>query len=117
MPDGVAPELAFVLARGQNAFFGELAEVLHGELQSLGVATSVTIGGFPPPSPNRIYVVLPPHEYASLEGPDVLADAAVLGRTIVICAEQPETAWFDGNLPWTGGAGAGFDINPRGAAE
>jgi hypothetical protein len=115
MPDDATPppELAFVVARGQNAFFVELVDVLHREVAALGVTTSVTVGAFPPPSPSRIYVVLPPHEYASLEGPDAFADPAMLGRTIVVCAEQPGSQWFDRNLSWAHGAGAVFDINPR----
>jgi hypothetical protein len=115
MPDDAAPapEVAFVVARGQNAFFVELVEVLHREAAALGVTTSVTVGAFPPPSPTRIYVVLPPHEYASLEGPEAFADPALLGRTIVVCAEQPGSHWFDRNLTWARGAGGVFDINPR----
>lgn len=116
MGDTIAPEVVFVLARGENAFFVELAEVLHKELQALGVDTSLTIGGFPPPDPKRVYVVIPPHEYASFEGDEALANPELLARTMLVCAEQPETPWFEGNMRWAAGAGAVFDINPRGVA-
>lgn len=116
MGDAITPEVVFVLARGENAFFVELAEVLYEELRALGVETSLTIGGFPAPDPRRVFVVIPPHEYVSLEGNEVLENAALLARTILICAEQPDTPWFEGNLQWVAGAGAVFDINPRGVA-
>ena len=102
-----------MLARGQNVFFVELVDVLRGELELLGITTSITVGEFPAPAPARVYVVLPPHEYASLEGPGIVSDGAVLARTMVVSAEQPGSEWFDRNLDWAA-AGAVFDINPRG---
>jgi hypothetical protein len=116
MVDAVAPEVVFVVARGENAFFAELAAVLNKEMRALGVESSLALGAFPPPDPKRVYVVLPPHEYASLEGDAVLERPELLARTILMCAEKPGTPWFDGNLRWTAGAGAVFDINPRGVA-
>jgi hypothetical protein len=120
MPDetvglaGPAPDVTFVVARGQNAFFVELVDVLHRELVATGVRTSIAVGGFPEPSAGRVYVVLPPHEYASLEGRGPLDDPAILQRTIIVGAEQPESQWFPLNLEWATEVGAVFDINRRG---
>jgi Glycosyl transferase family 2/Glycosyl transferases group 1 len=102
-------ELAFVLAPGQNAFFGELATALSHELRGLGVASSVTTGGFPDPRPGRVYALVPPHEYAELRGGRL--PGRLLGRTIFVCAEQPGTPWFGSNLALTRMGGAVFDVN------
>jgi hypothetical protein len=105
------PELAFVLAPGQNLFFAELVDALRHEIQAAGVHTSLHVGNFPPPRPDRVYVLTPPHEYfALLHGrhgplPEVLA------RTIFICAEQPNTPFFDNNIHLGPMAGRVFDIN------
>jgi hypothetical protein len=103
-------EIAFVLAPGQNAFFGELAGALSHELRSLGVDSSVTTGDFPDPRPGRVYVLIPPHEYAELR--DGRLPAGLLRRTIFVCAEQPGTPWFGSNLALTRLGGAVFDVNP-----
>jgi hypothetical protein len=103
-------ELAFVLAPGQNAFFTELAGALSHELRSLGITSSITTGDFPPPQRGRVYVLIPPHEYAELR--DGRLPARLLRRTIFVCAEQPGTPWFGSNLALTRLGGAVFDVNP-----
>ena len=104
------PEIAFVLAPGQNAFFRELAEALRAELETLGVAAGISVGDFPAPRKGLVYVLLPPHEYAELRRGDLPAE--LLGRTIFVCAEQPGTPWFGSNLGLTRLGGAIFDVNP-----
>lgn len=105
------PELAFVLAPGQNLFFAELVAALREELERAGVRTSLHVGNFPAPRPDRVYVLTPPHEYFTLlhgrHGP--LPE--VLARTIFICGEQPNTPFFDNNLHLAPMGGAVFDIN------
>ena len=44
-------EIVFVLHPRQNAFFGELVQVLRDELSALGVQSSVSVEGFPEPLP------------------------------------------------------------------
>jgi hypothetical protein len=109
MPSG--PELAFVLAPGQNLFFAELVAALREELERAGVRTSLHVGNFPAPRPDRVYVLTPPHEYFTLlhgrHGP--LPE--VLARTIFICGEQPNTPFFDNNVHLAPMGGAVFDIN------
>ena len=41
------PELVFALARGQNAFFQDLAQALVEELQRLGASARIITGEFP----------------------------------------------------------------------
>jgi hypothetical protein len=103
------PEVTFVLAPGQNAFFVELATAMRHELRSLGVPSSLARGDFPEPRPDRVYVLVPPHEYAELRGGEL--PRHLLGRTIFICAEQPESPWFGSNLPLTSLGAAVFDVN------
>jgi hypothetical protein len=102
-------EITFVLARAQNAFFVELAEAMCHELRSLGVHSSLATGDFPEPRPDRVYVLVPPHEYAQLRGGAL--PRHLLGRTIFICAEQPESRWFGSNLPLTRLGASVFDVN------
>jgi hypothetical protein len=102
-------ELAFVLAPGQNAFFRELAEALRAELEALGVEAGIATGDFPEPRDGLVYVLVPPHEYAELRRGDL--PTGLLGRTIFVCAEQPESPWFGSNLALTRLGGAVFDIN------
>lgn len=109
------PELAFVMAPEQNWFFRELVAALRDELDRQGVSSSLTIGGFPAPRSDRVYVLVPPHEYAALQGRDALPSAELLDRTIFICAEQPGTAYFDANVDLARSAGAVFDISARSA--
>ncbi len=107
----MAAELAFVLAPGQNHFFVELVAALRSELSRIGAPNSLHVGNFPRPRPDLVYVLVPPHEYFTLmhgrQGP--LPE--VLERTIFICAEQPDTPFFESNVALAPRAGAVFDIN------
>jgi Glycosyl transferase family 2 len=108
---GESPEIIFTLAGGQNQFFVELAEALAYELRALGASATLKESEIPLPRKGRVHVFLPPHEYVSLSRyrpPDPL-----LRRSIVVSAEQPETHFFEANLPLAREAGAVFDINPR----
>ncbi|MGD1058493.1 MAG: glycosyltransferase [Solirubrobacteraceae bacterium] len=106
-----APEFQFTMARGQNQFFVELAEALAYELRTLGAAASIEIGEIPLPREGLVHVFLPPHEYVSLSRHR--PPAPLLRRSIVISAEQPDSHYFDANVPLARDCGAVFDINPR----
>ena len=110
-------ELAFVLARGQNAFFPELVEALRDELDELGVESSVHLDEFPEQQPGRVNVLVPPHEFFALRGHAVPPDGAPLERTVYVCAEQPGTHFFNLNVNLSPRAGAVFDINPLSLSE
>lgn len=111
-----ALELAFLLAPRQNLFFDELIAALRAELDQLGVPNSLHVGLFPEPRPDRVYVLVPPHEYFTIMHGLIGAPPEVLKRTIFICAEQPNTSFFDSNVELAPRAGAIFDIN-RGAVR
>ena len=104
-------ELAFVLAPRQNLFFNELVTALRTEATRADVPTSLHVGNFPPPRPDLIYVLVPPHEYFTLMHGRHGPLPEVLKRTIFICAEQPNTPFFESNVESAPRAGAVFDIN------
>ncbi len=104
-------ELAFVLAPRQNLFFVELVDALQAEAESLGVSASTHVGAFPPPTDGIVYVLVPPHEYFALAAGAPPPSPATLKRTVFICAEQPQTPFFEHNVAVASSAGAVFDIN------
>jgi hypothetical protein len=105
----MSPEIEFVLARRQNAFFAELAAILRDELEALGVSASVATGRGSRPRADLVQVLLPPHEYETLTEGGIPRDRA--SRMIFICAEPPASPWFAGNVELAPFAGAMFDIN------
>jgi hypothetical protein len=112
LPASRSLEVVFVLASTQNAFFFELAGLLGHELEVLGTRCSIAQDGFPDFGSQRVYVVLPPHEYSALRPHDpALGDPVLLQRTIGICTEQPGTSFFDDNLQIIGRLGRTFDIS------
>jgi GT2 family glycosyltransferase len=106
------PELAFVMSPRQNWFFHEMVAAIRFELEAQGIASSLH-EEFPEPTPNRVFVLVPPHEYVHLESAEALPGPELLARTVFICAEQPGTIHFDEDIELSRGAGAVFDINPR----
>jgi hypothetical protein len=105
------PELAFVLAPRQNLFFNELVEALRNEITRLGGRSSLHVGGFPSPREDLVYVVVPPHEYFTLMHGRIGPPPEALQRSIFICAEQPDTPFFEENVALAPLAGAVFDIS------
>jgi hypothetical protein len=105
------PEIVFALARGQNAFFRELAEALVFELDRLGARSRLAIDEFPAPAEGTVLVLLPPHEFVHLSG--VGLSPALLRRCVLISAEQPTSVFFARNLELARNAGAVLDINAR----
>lgn len=107
-------ELAFVTSPRQNWFWRDLVDTLRFELGAIGVASIQSDHGFPDPRPDRIYVVIPPHEYVALEGPDALGnDPALWRRTLFVCGEQTDSSHFRSNVELSRRAGAVFDINAQ----
>jgi hypothetical protein len=105
------PELVFTFARGQNAFFRELAAALIFEVERLGGRGRAVVDDFPPQVEGSVTVLLPPHEYVSLTELDL--SPAVLSRAILISAEQPTSSFFAANVALAHRAGAVLDINRR----
>lgn len=104
-------ELAFVLARRQNHFFVETVAAIRDELDQIGVPSSVRVGSYPTERDDLVYVLVPPHEWFSLEGWRSPPTTNQLARTIFICAEQPGTAFFEEDVRLGAFAGGVFDIN------
>jgi hypothetical protein len=107
------PRIVFVQSPYQNAFFGELTGALAAGLASTGVAVITTT------EPDRhdvgaddVFVLMPPHEYVALEGPDLVDDAMVAARTIGISAEQPHQGFFERNAAIGARLGAVLDFSP-----
>ncbi len=105
-------ELCFVLAPGQNHFFVEMVDAMRDELDQIGVANSVAVGDYPNVSDDVVFVLCPPHEYFALTDPAAHPGKRELRRTIFICAEQPDTSFFERNVELAQIAGSKvFDIN------
>ena len=102
-------ELTFVMAQRQNLFFVEMVEALRHELSQLGVSSTVTTADFPPPAPERVYVIVPPHEFVALGGR--LPGKSLRDRTIFVCGEQPGSSHFQENIELAPLAGAVFDFS------
>ncbi len=106
-----APEVVFALARGQNAFFAELAEALVFELELLGAPARIVVGEFPEHRTGVVTVLLPPHEFVALSG--LRPSPHLMRRCLLISAEQPSSGFFAQNLDLAREAGAVLDINRR----
>jgi hypothetical protein len=116
--DSAAPKrsVCIVEASGQNVFFGELMNALHGALASAGMQVERAVDHFPRLGPGRTYVFVP-HEYMPLVLKEAHPTERQLRRTVAICTEQPGTHWFEEAARVAAHAGAAVDINPLGAAE
>ena len=110
-------EIAFVLARRQNHFFVETVEAIRDELDQIGMRSSVHVGSYPTERGDLVYVLVPPHEWFSLEGWRSPPTTSQLARTIFICAEQPGTAFFEDDVRLSPFAGGVFDINASSIRE
>jgi hypothetical protein len=107
------PEVAFVMPPHQQPGLRELAETLAYELKLQAVASSLHVGRFPASRLDRVYALLNPSSYVSLEGVEALPDDAVLARTILLWVEQPPTNPADADMRLLRRAGAVFAIDQR----
>jgi hypothetical protein len=110
-PDDGRPEIAFVLAPGQDPAFVELAATLRAEADGAGSRASLHVGNFPLPRRDLIYVMVGPREYFTLMDGRVGPPPDALRRTVFIFAEPPQTPEFDENVRLAPRAGASFAIN------
>lgn len=106
--------IAVVLATRQNAFFAELATAVVDGFREIGTWADLVIDRFPDPEPGVVPLFLPPHEVAALGGWPAMQDAELLARSIAICAEQPTSSWFEGNVPLVSRMGAVYDLSELG---
>lgn len=110
-------ELAFVTAPRQNHFFLELIAAVRDELDQLGVPSRIVVGDIPDDEPGLVSVLTPPHEWFSLHGWRSPPTPRQLRRTVLLCAEQPQTGFFVDDALIAPFAGALFDISPMGVEE
>lgn len=103
-----------VLSPFQNAFFAELAEVVVAELAQIDVtARLVTEPHTVTPDERDVFVLLPPHEWVTVEGDAWLQDDRLAARTIGIGAEQPGSPYFERNAAIGRRLGGLFDFSAR----
>jgi len=106
------PRISVVLSPFQNAFFAELADVVVAELEQLGVECALlTEPHTRTPDERDVFVLLPPHEWVTVEGDAWLHDDRLAARTIGIGAEQPGSAFFDRNVGIGRRLGGLFDFS------
>ena len=108
------PRINVLRSPFQNAFYAELAEVLVAELVAIGVDASPL---FEPqtltPTDADVFVLLPPHEWTSLEGDAWMHERTLMARTIGIGAEQPHSLFFQRNVDIGRRIGALLDFSAR----
>ncbi|MEM9513414.1 MAG: hypothetical protein AAGA42_01045 [Actinomycetota bacterium] len=106
------PRLVFVLSPYQNAFFFEIAEALAAALHANSIdAIVVTEPQSHDPASGDVFVLLPPHEYVTLEGTAFVDDPQVAARTVGVSAEQPHQRFFSHNAQIAGALAAVFDFS------
>ena len=108
----VSPRLVFVLSPYQNAFFGEIAEVLVHELDAAG-ADGIVIDepAAHVVQDHDVFVIMPPHEFVVLEGRGFIDDPVLAARTIGLSAEQPHQPFFVQNAQLAAHLGAVVDFS------
>ncbi len=96
----------------QNVFFVELADALCDALGDIGVEFALTTEpGEHVVRDNDVFVLLPPHEYVTLEGDAIVNDPEVAARTVGLSAEQPHQSFFERNAAYVARLGAVFDFS------
>ena len=110
-------EFSIVLAAQQNEFFVEIAEAIVDELIRAGHPARISRAGFEPQRKGLVNVILPPHEYYTLEGLFTEPELSTLRRTVFICAEQPGSSFFEDDAFLARRAGAVLDINRSAVRE
>lgn len=108
----VEPDIQLVLSPYQNVFFHELADVIVHELRQGGCQASLVSPATAVFDERSVFVLLPPHEFAALEGGAWMHHHALPQRTIALLAEQPTQAHFHQNAAIARRVAAAFDFNP-----
>jgi GT2 family glycosyltransferase len=104
------PQIAFTLAKGQSAFFVELAEALQFELEREGVLSYLSADEFPEIRSGLVHVFIAPSEFVELTG--WRPPPELLGRSITISSEQPTSGSFPMSVEIARHGGAVYDTNP-----
>ena len=109
----VPKRVCIVSASGQNVFFAELLDAIGKALACAGLDVERSVDRFPSWRDDDVYLFVP-HEYLPLVQDAAHPDAMQLGRSVVVCTEQPGTSWFEQSAAVAARAAAVLDINPLG---
>ena len=112
----VPKRVCIVSASGQNVFFAELLDAIGKALACAGLDVERSVDRFPSWRDDDVYLFVP-HEYLPLVQDAAHPDAMQLGRSVVVCTEQPGTSWFEQSAAVAARAAAVLDINPLGVDE
>jgi hypothetical protein len=107
------PDVAFVMSPRQHYPVRELAGTLQYELELQEVRASLHLGSFPECRPDRVYILLDPHDYAAAEGEHALPDESILRRTVFLCTKPPPSDADDAYFSLLRRAGAVFAVDQR----
>jgi glycosyltransferase involved in cell wall biosynthesis len=102
-----------------NLFIIEIGELVAAGFRELGHEARLRLDDTPDASPadETLQIVVTPHEYYGLFLREKLGEerARELTRSVyLLCTEQPETGWFEGNVQWGRYSLGVADINPLG---
>lgn len=109
------PDLCFVSATRGSIFMEELLEVVADAVRRAGYRARTTVGPFPDPDDDTVYVVVPHEYFAAPEGRWVSREQRL--RTIGFCVEHPGTSTFEYNASLLPDLGGAVDINRDSSAE
>lgn len=109
-------DLCFVSAADGSGFMNELLEVVADAVRRAGYAARTAVGGYPPPGPDTVYVVVP-HEYFAVTPAQQLPSPELRERTIAFCVEHPGTTTFERTATHLPGIAGVVDINKDSTAE
>ena len=102
-------ELIFLVERHANLFVRDLVEVMRAELNDLDVASTVS-ETYMPARPGLIHVVMSATGWRWLA--PVPPTSQQWARSLLVCFDQPNSAFFERELSLAPGSGGIFDINP-----
>ena len=105
----VLVELIFLIERHANLFVRDLVEVMRAELNDLGVASTVA-ETYVPARQGLIHVVMSATGWRWL-APDP-PTSHQWARSLLVCFDQPNSAFFEREISLAPGSGGVFDINP-----
>jgi hypothetical protein len=101
----------YVSDRG-NIFMAEIAGLLAAGLADLGYETVFPATGLPEKGPNRINLVVAPHEFYPLQrGRDERALLTAAAASVAVGVEQPGTHWFQLGTRYAGMGPTVLDIS------
>ncbi len=102
-----------------NLFILEIGELIAAGFRELGYVARLRLDQPPEKNPphDHLQIVVTPHEFFNLYLTEHFSREearAFCAHAILLGTEQPETRWFQSNLPWAPFAASMADIHPLG---